>query len=142
MIIAGSLAASTGYSQVYVHARFGIGIPAPRVYYAPAPVCAPAPAPVAYQDEYAPAYAPAPVVDEYPVETYFDLYPNYPAWGGHYRDEVYFAHYRPFFDRYRRDHISEFNRFHEQRGYDRGYARGYARGNDRGHEGHFDHYRR
>lgn len=132
MIIAGSLVASTGYSQVYVHARFGIGIPVPRVYYAPAP------APVVYQDEYGPEYAPAPVVDEYPVETYFDLYPNYPAWGGHYRDQVYFAHYRPFFDRYRRDHTSEFNRVHEQRSYDRGHARG----NDRGRDGHFDHSRR
>ena len=140
MIIAGSLVASTGYSQVYVRAGVGFGLPAPRVYYTPAP----APAPVAYEDEYGPApeYAPAPVVDEYPVETYYDLYPNYPAWGGHYRDHVYFDHYRPFFNRYRYDHIREFSGFREHRGNDRGFQRGYDRGRDRGQDRHFDHNRR
>jgi hypothetical protein len=115
MIVAGSLMASKADSQIYIRGHIGIGIPAPRVYYAPAP------APVAYQDEYGPEYAPAPAVDEYPVETYVNFYPNFPAWGGHYRDRVYFDHYRPSFDRYRRGHVREFNRFRaEHRG---GYRR-------------------
>jgi hypothetical protein len=152
LIVAGSLIASTADSQIYIRGHIGIGIPAPRVYIAPAP------APVIYEDEYGPEYAPTPV-DEYPVETYFDLYPNYPAWGGHYRDAVYFNHYRPFFDGYRRDHIRDFSRFHEEhRGYadrdrdNRGYGdqgrdnRGYGdRGHDnrsysnRGNDRHTDH---
>jgi hypothetical protein len=122
MIAAGSMIASTADSQIYIRGHIGIGIPAPRVYVAPAP------APVAYEDEYGSEYAPAPIVDEYPVETYFDLYPNYPAWGGHYRDAVYFNHYRPLFNSYRRDHVRDFNRGRDNRGYTN-------RGNDR----HNDH---
>lgn len=94
MIIAGSLIASTGYSQVFVNARFGfrprvgIGIvaPAPRVVYA-----APAPAPVVYDEACAPAgpvFADAPYVAADFV--------SYPAWNGHFRDRVYYEHYRPF----------------------------------------------
>ena len=87
MIIATSLIATTGYSQVYVNAHVGFGVPAPRVY------CAPPPAPVVYQ-EYA---QPAPVAYGY-------AYPNaayyaYPAWHGHYRDRWYYEHYRPYFER-------------------------------------------
>jgi hypothetical protein len=115
MIIAGSLAATTGYSQVYVNARVGLRLPAPRVY------CAPAPAPVVY-DEYTPApsgydqgYAPAPVAveDVYPPEAYY----AYPAWHGHYHDRFYYDHYRPFVARdWRfRDHGRGFNFGH--RGY-------------------------
>ena|ERR1700733_4709539 len=80
MIIAGSLVASTGYSQVIVRARVGFGIPAPRVIIAPAPA-------VAYEE----GYAPVPYADA-------ALY-TYPAWNGHYHDRFYYDHYRPFFVR-------------------------------------------
>jgi hypothetical protein len=134
MIIGGTLAASTGYSQVYVNARLGFRLPAPRGYYAPAP--APAvydeytPAPVAYDQEYAPAPV---VVDDYPIEAYY----GYPAWQGHYRDRFYFDHYRPFVarDRRYRDYFGrgrDFGRGHEYtRGHENG--RGYDRGRESGH---------
>jgi hypothetical protein len=139
-VIAASFIATTGYSQVFVGARIGLRLPAPRVYIA-------APAPVVYGDTYAAdGYYAAPAICEadFPGYAYYD----YPAWNGHYRDRFYFAHYRPFFER---DHAAYFNhgrfdheRFeHERinRGYgDRGYAnRGYG---DRGHNDHgFDHRR-
>jgi len=115
-VIAASLIATKSYSQVYVNAHVGFGIPRPRVYVAPAPVYA-SPAPVyqepapVYQDqEYdqAPAYGggyyapPAVCESEYPGYVYYD----YPAWYGHYRDRVYYSHYRPFFER---DHRAYFN---------------------------------
>ena len=40
--------------------------------------------------------------DEFPGYAYYD----YPAWNGHFRDRVYFEHYRPFFYR---DHAAYFN---------------------------------
>lgn len=102
MIIAGSLIATTGYSQVYVSAHVGFGLPVHRAYYAPAPVvyggvyAAPAPAPVVYGNDftYLPEYA----------------YYNYPAWQGHYRDRFYYEHYRSY---YAREH-----RGYDHRGYD------------------------
>ena len=85
--------------------------PAP-VYAAPAPQCettAPQYAPdPAYNNDQgyapdpnyvpAPAYAPAQVAinyDEFPGYAYY----NYPSWYGHFRDRVYYEHYRPFFMR-------------------------------------------
>lgn len=116
-VIAASLIATKSYSQVFVGAHIGFRVPAPRVYVGatiPAPVYA-APAP-AYDGGY---YA-APEVCEtdYPGYAYYD----YPAWCGHYRDRVYFEHYRPFFYR---DHAayfyhSGFNHAHWE--HDRGYA--------------------
>jgi len=103
-VIASSLIASKGYSQVFVGAHIGVRIPVPHVYVgatytAPAPVVyAPAPAPVYTGGYYA---APAVCEAEFPGYAYYD----YPAWGGHYRDRVYFEHYRPFFNR---DHAAYF----------------------------------
>lgn len=154
-IIAASLIATTGYSQVYINAHVGFGFPhrvvyaqapPPVVYQQPAPVYQePAPiyqqpAPVyqqpyqaapVYQDEYAPAPETVVYDNEFPGYAYYD----YPAWNGHYRDQYYYAHYRPFFER---DHATYFNRGrfdherfereHNNRGYaNRGYAsRGYS----------------
>jgi hypothetical protein len=86
MIIATSLIANTGYSQVYVNAHVGFGIPAHRIYRA---------APVVY----AGGYAPAPVAYgyAYPDAAFY----TYPAWHGHYRDHFYYEHYRPIFERSR-----------------------------------------
>lgn len=86
MIIATSLIANTGYSQVYVHARVGLGIHAPRFY---------RPAPVVFAGGYVPAPAPVAYGYAYPDAAYY----NYPAWNGHYRDHFYYEHYRPVFER-------------------------------------------
>jgi hypothetical protein len=99
-IIASSFIATKGYSQVYVGARFGhvgavghIGVGFP-VYHRPY-----FRGPVVYGGAYvapAPVYAPAPAVidyNEFPGYAYY----NYPAWGGHFRDRVYYEHYRPLF---------------------------------------------
>jgi hypothetical protein len=139
LVIGGSMIATTGYSQVYVNARVGLGIHLPRVYVAPAP------APVVYQDEYsqAPAYqdeyAPAPVYqngyaptvvyeNEFPGYAYYD----YPAWNGHYRDHFYYEHYRPFFERQYAGYFNRGRFDHERFAHERS-ARGYA---DRGSSGH------
>jgi len=95
-VIATSFIATTGYSQVYVNAHVGFGhvgvrFPAPVVY---GGVYAPAPAPVVYENEF-PGYA----------------YYGYPAWNGHFRDRVYYEHYRPVF---MRDH--RFDRRFDHRG--------------------------
>lgn len=140
-VIAASLIATTGYSQVFVNAHVGFRVPGARVYvgtapapvvYQQPPVVYQQPAPVyndgyapdpAYQDAYAPApaqYAPAVVYEnEFPGYVYY----NYPAWNGHYRDRFYYAHYRPYFER---DHRGYFNRGrfdHARFEHDRGYAR-------------------
>jgi hypothetical protein len=91
-IIAASLITTKGYSQVIIGARVGFGhvrvgfpviAPAP-VFVAPAPVVVAAPAPVVID----------PVIcADFPGYAYY----NYPAWNGHFRDRVYFEHYRPFF---------------------------------------------
>jgi hypothetical protein len=133
MILGASLVASTSYSQVYVRAHINLGIPAPRVY------CTPAPAQVAYEEGYAPdPYAAAPVVVNeayYPDAAFY----TYPAWNGHYRDRIYFDHYRPFFER---DH-ARFDRGHERFDRDRGRFDG-DRGRDHGRDSdrHYDHIRR
>lgn len=137
-VVAASLIATKSYSQVYVNAHVGFRIPGPRVYVAPAPVYT-APAPVYEQpapvyDQPDPAYDQAPgyggyyaapdvCESEYPGYVYY----NYPAWYGHYRDRVYFQHYRPWFER---DHRAYFygGRFdHARWGHDHGW------GNGRGH---------
>lgn len=59
MIIAGSLVASSAYSQVRIEAQFGV------------------------------------TERDFPGYTYY----TYPAWQGHYRDRVYYEHYRPVFYR-------------------------------------------
>ena len=81
-IVAGTLFTSKSDAQVYVGARFGrvgvrVGVP---VYNRPY-FCAPAPAPIDY--------------DEFPGYAYY----NYPVWNGHFRDRVYYEHYRPVFFR-------------------------------------------
>lgn len=137
-IIAASLIATKSYSQVVIGAHIGFRVPAPRVYVGatiPAPVYA-APAPVytepdpAYAEP-APAYGgyyadPAVCEADFPGYAYYD----YPAWSGHYRDRVYFEHYRPFFYR---DHAAYFYhggfnhaRWEHDRG--RAYHGGYGRG--------------
>ena len=144
-IIAASLIATKSYSQVYVNAHVGFRVPGGRVYVGTAPVAPP----VVYQQ--APVYTqPAPVYDgaydggyyadpqvceaDFPGYTYYD----YPVWYGHYRDRVYFEHYRPIFER---DHSRYFyggrfdhGRFDHDRGYGRGFDhdRGYGRGFDHG----------
>jgi len=123
-VIAASLIATKGYSQVFVSAHVGFRVPGPRVYVAPAPVYA-APAPVYEGGYYA---APAVCETDFPGYAYYD----YPAWGGHYRDRVYFEHYRPWFER---DHRGYFygGRFdharweHERGGWARPGAYGHRR---------------
>jgi len=109
-IIAASLIATTGYSQVYVNAHVGIGLP--RIHGVPIPVPVPVIRPsVAVYDD---AYAPAPAVCEtYPDAAYY----TYPAWNGHYRDHVYFDHYRPYYEREHRVAYVE-HRDYDHRGYD------------------------
>lgn len=124
-VLAASLIATKSYSQVYINAHVGFRVPGPRVYVAPAPapvVYQSAPvyqqAPVyqtpVYDDSY--AYAPAPAgcdpsafEGEYPGYVYY----NYPVWNGHYRDRIYYAHYRPYF---MRDHGAYFYRGRFDRG--------------------------
>ena len=115
-VIAASLIATKSYSQVFVGAHIGLRVPAPRVYLGaaiPAPVVY-APAPVYAGGYYA---GPAVIEADFPGYAYY----NYPAWGGHYRDRVYFEHYRPFFYR---DHAAYFYhggfdhaRFEHEHGY-------------------------
>ncbi|HEY4109806.1 hypothetical protein [Puia sp.] len=108
--LAASLIATKSYSQVYVNAHVGVRLPGVRVYVAPAPVyTAPAPvysspAPVYNDPAYDGGYyaPPATCEAEFPGYVYYD----YPAWGGHYRDRVYYSHYRPYFER---DHRAYFN---------------------------------
>lgn len=122
-IIAASLIATSAYSQVYVNAH--VRLPFPPVPHIGLPI--PVPAPVVYQsapvcqDGYA---APAPVAYDYPEAAYY----TYPAWNGHYRDRVYFDHYRPYYERSHRvvyerrgyDHRDYDHRDYDHRGYDRG----------------------
>jgi len=99
-VITSSLIASKGYSQVVIGAHIGIRVPAPRVYVG---AVVPGPAVYAPAAVYDGGYYAAPAVCEadFPGYAYYD----YPAWGGHYRDRVYFEHYRPFFYR---DHAAYF----------------------------------
>jgi hypothetical protein len=102
IIASTSLIATKSDAQVYVGARIGFRVPAPRVY--------------------AGGYYAAPNVIEadFPGYAYYD----YPVWNGHYRDRFYFEHYRPFFYR---DHAAYFNHGgfdHGRWAHDRGFNRG------------------
>lgn len=130
-ILTGTLFATSAYSQVSIHV--GFNIPARRVYVAPPPpptvvyqqYPAPAPAPV-YQDGYDQDgyYAPAPTTvvyeSEFPGYTYY----NYPVWNGHYRDRVYYEHYRPYFNRDYRPYFNRGRFDHSRFEHDRGMHRG------------------
>ena len=111
-VIAASLFSTKSYSQVFINAHVGFRVPGARVYVHTAPAYV-APAPVVYQT--APAYQPEPVYNDgyapapvyqggYDPNVYENDFPgyvyyNYPAWNGHYRDRLYYTHYRPFFQR-------------------------------------------
>ncbi|HVS96281.1 MAG TPA: hypothetical protein VHE54_07335 [Puia sp.] len=145
-IAAASLIATKSYSQVYVGARIGFRVPGARLYVAPPPVvyqqepvyAQPAPEYTDPDVQYDGGYYADPSVCEadFPGYAYYD----YPAWYGHYRDRVYFEHYRPFFER---DYHNYFigGRFdHARFDHDRGYVRGYGHGGfDRGNSRGFDH---
>ena len=93
-VIATSFIATTGYSQVYVNAHVGfghVGVGFPIVHRPFVPV----PAPVVYGGVYAPAPAPVVYENEFPGYAYY----NYPVWNGHFRDRIYYEHYRPVFMR-------------------------------------------
>ena len=130
-VIASSLIATKSYSQIYVGARFGFHVPGARVVVA-------APAPVVYGDGYAPApeydggyYAPPATCEaEYPGYAYYD----YPAWDGHYRDRVYFSHYRPYFERDHRDYFYDGRFDHERWEHERGRGYGHGWDGDRGYD--------
>ena len=116
-VIVTSFIATKSDAQVFVRARVGFRVPAPRVY-----IGAAIPAPVVYTGGY--YAAPAVCEADFPGYAYYD----YPAWNGHYHDRFYFEHYRPFFYR---DHAAYFNhgRFdHDRWGHDRGFNRGFNRG--------------
>ena len=166
-VIAASLIATKSYSQVYFGARIGVRVPVPRVY-----VGATVPAPVVYEQAPAPVYeqAPAPEYEQAPAydggyyappavcEADFPgyAYYEYPAWCGHYRDRVYFEHYRPFFYRDHSayfyhggfDHVRWANEhgfgyhggYGEYHGGYGGYSGGYHGGND-GYRGGYGGYR-
>lgn len=117
-IAGGVLFTNSAFSQVYVNAHIGFGVPARGVYVAPAPVvCEDAYPTTVYENDF-PGY----------------VYYNYPTWNGHYRDRVYYEHYRPFFERdyrgYFRGRTFDHGRFErDYRGRanygDRGYHRGW-----------------
>jgi hypothetical protein len=117
-ILTGTLFATSAYSQVYVNAHIGFRVPGARVYVTtppPPPTVVyqqyPAPAPVCQDgydqngyDQNGYGQAPATVVyeNEFPGYAYY----NYPVWNGHYRDRVYYTHYRPYFNRDNRGYIN------------------------------------
>jgi hypothetical protein len=114
-ILTGTLFTTSVYSQVSIHV--GFNLPVRRVYVAPPPPPVvyqqyPAPAPV-YQDGYdqngysQDVYGQAPTTVVYENEFPGYAYYNYPVWNGHYRDRVYYTHYRPYFQR---DYRGYFNR--------------------------------
>ncbi len=92
-VVAASLIATKSYSQVYVDAHVGFRVPGARVYVSSCPAYV-EPAPVVYQT--------APVYNDGGYGYY-----NYPAWNGHYRDQCYYEHYRPYFER---EHSEYFHR--------------------------------
>ncbi|HVU57482.1 MAG TPA: hypothetical protein VHD83_20605 [Puia sp.] len=146
-ILAGTLIASSAYSQVYVNARVRIpGVrvvlstpPPPTVVYQQYP--APAPAPV-YQDGYSQdqyqdgyGYAPSPTTVVYENDFPGYAYYNYPVWNGHFRDRVYYEHYRPYFERDNRAYFNgrRFDNARFQREHFRNVRGGYDHGG--GHRG-------
>ncbi|MBN9379396.1 MAG: hypothetical protein J0H74_01440 [Chitinophagaceae bacterium] len=142
-ILTGTLFATTAYSQVYVHV--GFNLPVRRVYVAPPP-----PPTVVYQQYPAPVcqdgydqnvYAPAPATVVYENEFPGYAYYNYPVWNGHYRDRVYYEHYRPYFNRDYRDCFDN-GRFSRERFERRRYDRDRDYDHDRGeHRGWYKHDR-
>lgn len=131
-ILTGTLLATTAYSQVSIHV--GFNIPARRVYVAPPPpptvvyqqYPAPVPAPVCqdgYDDQNG-YYAPAPATVVYESEFPGYMYYNYPVWNGHYRDRVYYEHYRPYFNRDYRPYFNRGRFDHARFEHDRGMHRG------------------
>ena len=95
LVLAGSLATTSSYSQVRVNAHVGIGTPAPVIY-----------------------------ERDYPGYTYY----TYPAWRGHYRDQYYYRHYRPAFEREHRGYFHGRRFDHARYEHDRGNR---GRGNNR-----------
>lgn len=139
-ILAGTLITSSAYSQVYFRAH--VHVPGVRVYVStppPAPAVVyqqyPAPAPV-YQDGYQDGYAPAPTTVVYESEFPGYVYYNYPAWNGHFRDRIYYEHYRPYFQRDNRTYFNR-GRFDHAR-FEREHTRN-VHGNVRGGYGHGRH---
>ena len=137
-ILTGTLFATSAYSQVSIHV--GFNLPVRRVYVAPPPPPTvvyqqyPAPAPVCQdgydQNEYGQdGYGQAPTTVIYENEFPGYVYYNYPVWNGHYRDRVYYAHYRPYFQRQYRGYFNrgrfDHARFERERSYSgRGEHRG------------------
>lgn len=129
-ILTGTLFATSAYSQVSIHV--GFNLPVRRVYVAPPPPPTvvyqqyPAPAPVC-QDGYdqngysQDVYGQAPTTVIYENEFPGYAYYNYPVWNGHYRDRVYYAHYRPYFQRQYRGYFNrgrfDHGRFERERSY-------------------------
>ena len=115
-VLGATLLTTSAYSQVYIKAHVGFGFPHARVVVATPPVVYQS-APVYQQPVYQepvyqdpgyqdPAYqqpvyqngcATGTVVyeNEFPGYAYY----TYPAWNGHYRDRIYYTHYRPYFER-------------------------------------------
>lgn len=111
MILAGTMVATTGYSQVYVNAHVGFGFPAPRVY------CAPPPPPVVYETP-----CPPPCYNDY----------------NRHRVVIVDHRYGYYHDRY--DYDRNYDRWHERdyRDHERYYDRDHERYHDR-HDDHEDH---
>ncbi len=105
LVITGSLVATSAYSQVYVHARVGFGVPAPRVYCAP-PV-------VTY-----PEYNTYPDNYSYPDNYYYNNYDNCrrPVVVTPYRGyERYRSNAYPYYERHR-EHFYRDRRWEHERG--------------------------
>lgn len=100
--------------SVYAQVRVNVGIGVP----APPPV-------VVYETDF-PGY----------------VYYSYPAWQGHYRDRIYYEHYRPIFYRehraYFRGRAFDHERFERERHWrgDRWNGKGYEHRDNGRHEGH------
>lgn len=118
-IIAASLIATSAYSQVYVNAH--VRLPFPPVPHISIGLPVPPPVVVQSAPVYQQAYpGPAAVACDYPDAAYY----TYPSWNGHYRDRVYYDHYRPY---YERDYRVVYQRSRNDRAYDH---RGYDRNGD------------
>ncbi len=122
LFFAGILVADKSYSQVYVNAHVGFGLPVPRVYCDPPPVVyeEPCPAPAPVYEGYGPGRV---VVVDHGYGYYHDRY-DHRGYGRGYRD----------FDRRdhgRRDddHRGYEHRDFDRRGYDhRDHGRGWEHG--------------
>lgn len=115
-IIASTMIATSAYSQIYVNAH--VRLPFPPVPHIGLSVPVPAPVVVQQAPICQEEYAPAPVAYDYPDAAYY----TYPAWNGHYRDRIYYEHYRPCYEREHR--VVYEGRGYDRRGYDhRGYDR-------------------